>query len=195
MFAKTLIKLIDFAIFPAFLIIAAKIISAVFLTNYFGVDFTIDRMRIVLENSVEFIAINSYSSLIMFFTIIAGLIWVTVKAHVFHDTHISPAFSAKLFSMNMEDLIHTTDTIYAQAFIWLSYAWIATILFGIHSYYNLMYPWIFWFALSITVFATGALALDIEREINTDKKMLDDNDNSQAPKLIRFEELAEEMLR
>ena len=194
MFAKTLIKLIDYAILPAFLIIGAKIVSIVFLTNYFGVDFVIDRMQITIQNSVEFIAINSYSSLIMFFTIIAGLIWVTIKAHIFHDTHITPAFSAKLFSMNMEDLIHTSETIFAQAFIWLSYAWIATIIFGIHAYYNLMYTWIFWLALSVTVFATGALALDIEREINTEKRSSPE-DNSATPKLIRFEELAEEILR
>lgn len=193
MFAKTLIKLIDFAIFPAFLIIAAKIISAVFLVNYFGITFSVNGMRIVLENTVEFIAVNSYSSLVMFFTIIAGLIWVTVKAHMFHDTHVSPAFSAKLFSMNMEDLIHTTETIYAQAFIWLSYAWISTIIFAIHSYYNLSYAWIFWLALAVTVFATGALALDIERELATDKRVAEDN--LQTPKLIKFEELAEEMLR
>ncbi len=194
MFAKTLIKLIDYAILPAFLIIGAKIISIVFLTNYFGVDFVIDRMQITIQNSAEFIAINSYSSLIMFFTIIAGLIWVTIKAHVFHDTHITPAFSAKLFSMNMEDLIHTSETIFAQAFIWLSYAWISTIIFGIHAYYNMMYTWIFWLALSVTVFATGALALDIEREINTDKRSPTE-DNPTTPKLIRFEELAEEILR
>lgn len=193
MFAKTLIKLIDYAIFPAFLIVAAKIIGIVFLTNYFGINYSIDGMRMSFDNSVEFVAVNSYSSLILFLTVISGLVWVTVKAHIFHDTHISPAFSAKLFSMNMEDLIHTTETIFAQAFIWLSYAWIATIIFGIHSYYGFAYWWVFWMALTVTVFATGALALDIDREIDTDKRVVEDNPSSS--RIMKFEELAEEILR
>ncbi len=193
MFAKTLIKLIDFAIFPAFLIVAAKILGIVFLTNYFGVNYSVSGIRMVFENSIEFVAINSYSSLVMFVTIIAGLAWVVIKAHIFHDTHITPVFSAKLFSMNMEDLIHTTETIFAQAFIWLSYAWISTIIFGIHSYYGFSYWWIFWLSLSATVFATGALALDMEREISTDSKKI--NDDLPTPRMIKFEELAEEILR
>lgn len=194
MFAKTLIKLIDYAIFPAFLIIAAKVVSIVFLTKYFGIDYSIDGMRMVFQNSVDFIAVSSYSSAVMFFTVIAGLGWVTIKAHLFHDTHISPSFSTKLFSMNMEDLIHTTETIFAQAFIWLSYAWISTMIFGIYAYYGFVYWWVFWLALSVTVFATGALALDIEREIAVDKGKMNDNDGS-SPKIIKFEELAEEILR
>ena len=47
--------------------------------------------------------------------------------------------------------------------------------------------------MSVTVFATGALALDIDREIITDKKMTDNDDSSS--RIIKFEELAEEILR
>lgn len=193
MFAKTLIKLIDYAIFPAFLLVAAKILGVVFLAKYFGVNYSLDGIRMVFNNSVEFAAVNSYSSLVMFIAIIAGLVWVIVKAHIFHDTHITPAFSAKLFSMNMDDLIHTTETIFSQAFIWLSYAWLATFIFGIHSYFGLSYWWLFWGALIVSVVSTGFLAMDIEREINADRKEIDDNGSSSS-RLVRFEELAEEIL-
>ena len=173
MYAKTLVKLIDYAIFPAVLIAFAKIGSAIFFSRYFDFAYKSDGVRIVFESAEAFIAVNSYSSLVMFFSVLAGLGWVIVKAHLFHDTHISPSFSAKLFSMNLQDLIHTTETIYSQAFIWLSFAWLTTIVFGVYSYFGLSYIWIFFVSLAFSIIATALLIIDIEREIKSDKEMFD----------------------
>lgn len=194
MFAKTLIKLIDYAIFPAILIVAAKILGIIFLAHYFGSDFQFNNFKIIVTNPEEFIAINSYSSLIMFGAVIAGLAWVVFKAHAFHETHIAPTLSSKLFSMNMEDLIHTTETIFSQAFVWLSYTWISTVIFGVHAYYGLLYWWIFWVALAVSVLSTALLAVDMEREIKADKETIEEN-NGPYKRMVKFEELAEEILR
>jgi len=192
MFAKTLIKLIDYAVFPAVLIVSAKIIGVFFLVRYFDVSYQIDGIRLVFDNADSFVAVNSYSSLLMFAAVIGGLLWVTVKAHVFHETHITPSFSAHLFNMNLEDLIHTTETVYSQAFIWLSYAWITTIVFGIHSYYHLAYLWVFFIALAITVISTAALALDIEKEILIDEDLAKPDDFGPET-IVKFEEITKEL--
>ncbi len=173
MYAKTLVKLIDYAIFPAVLIAFAKIGSAILFSRYFDFSYKSDGVRIVFESAEAFIAVNSYSSLVMFFSVLAGLGWVIVKAHLFHDTHISPSFSAKLFSMNLQELIHTTETIYSQAFIWLSFAWLTTIVFGVYSYFGLSYVWIFFVSLAFSIIATTLLIIDIEKEIKSDKEMFD----------------------
>ena len=173
MYAKTLLKLIDYAIFPAVLIAFAKVGSAVFFAQYFDFTYQTDGFRIVFDNAQAFISINSYSSLVMFFAVLAGLGWVIVKAHIFHDTHITPSFSAKLFSMNLNELIHTTETIYSQAFIWLSFAWLTTLVFGVHSYFGLSYWWVFFVSFFIAVLSTALLVLDIEKEIKSDKELID----------------------
>ena len=173
MYAKTLVKLIDYAIFPAVLIAFAKIGSAILFSRYFDFSYKSDGVRIVFESAEAFIAVNSYSSLVMFFAVLSGLGWVIVKAHLFHDTHISPPFSAKLFSMNLQELIHTTETIYSQAFIWLSFAWLTTLVFGVYSYLGLSYNWIFFVSLIFSIIATALLVIDMEREIKSDKEMFD----------------------
>lgn len=193
MFSKTLIKLIDYSIFPAFLIIAAKILGIIFFAKYFGSNFQVSGLKMIFDNPIDFIAINSYSSLIMFAAVIGGLVWVVVKAHVFHDTHITPMLSSRLFSMNMEDIIHTTEVLFSQAFVWLSYAWITTIIFGLHAYFELSYWWIFWGAFGISILATAALAVDMEREISADREK-ESLRISPSQKMLKLEQIAEEIL-
>jgi hypothetical protein len=163
MFSKTLIKLIDYSIFPAVLIVAAKVIGIVFFINYFGVEYKIDSMRLVLTRG-DYYAVSTYSSIFAFAAILSGLIWVTVKAHVFHDTHISPSFSAKLYSMNLQDMVHSTDVIYTQSFIWLSYAWLAACMFFVHASFGVSAWWIFYTAVFVCSVVTAFLVFDIEKE-------------------------------
>lgn len=174
MFSKTLLNLIDTAIFPAVLIVAAKIISIVFLAKYFQVSYIVDGVKLVFSTYADFISINSYSSLFMYVAIIGGLMWIVIKAHVFHSTHITPTLSAKLVSANLEELIHSNQTIYTQAFIWLSYAWLATLLFAIQAYYQLSYGWVFVASLAVTVVATTLLVVDVERELHEEREELGD---------------------
>lgn len=166
MYSKTLIKLIDAAIFPAVFIIAAKIIGIAILSKYFDATYQIDGMRLVFQNAEAFMSVNSYSSLIMYSAVIAGLGWVAFKAHVLHDTHVKPALSAKMLEMNMVSMIQKTDIIYTEVFIWLSYAWLVTLMMGGYALYGLGYWSVFYIALGVTVFVTALLSIDIEREIH-----------------------------
>lgn len=188
MLSKILIKLIDYAIFPAVLIVAAKILGIVFLLNYFGISYEVTNLTLVLSNVSDFIIINTYSSLFMLVAILAGLFWVTVKAHVFHDTHISPMLSAKLFGMNLEQVIHTNEVIFSQSLIWLTYSWLATVMFGVQAYFGLADWWLFYLALVCAIFATSLLALDIEREIRSDVEDFDVDANNKT-RVISFSNL------
>lgn len=192
MISKTLIKLIDYAIFPAVLLVAAKVISIVFLLNYFNLDYSIDSYQIVLSTTADFVSINTYSSLFVFLCVLAGLIWVTIKAHVFHDTHISPALSSKLFSMRLEEVIHNNEVIFAQSFIWLSFAWLTTILFGVQYFFYLSAGWLFYLSLGLSTLATALLAIDIEREVNSDISNVDGGDSPFNTKVISFQQLRKE---
>ena len=190
MFAKTLIKLIDYAIFPAVLIVAARIIGIVFLTHYFQADYTVDGLRVAFGNFENFIAINSYSSYFMLAAVLGGLSWVVFKAHVFHDTHVTPALSAKLYNANLESLIHNTETIFSQAFIWLSYSWLLTIMFGVQAFYSTSYWSVFWISLVASVFATVPLVVDMEREMVSDAR----NSKDDSVRVVTMDSLKKEML-
>jgi hypothetical protein len=168
MFSKTLINLIDFAIFPAILIVASKILSIVFLTRYFNAEYSVEGLKLVFNNAENFIAINSYSSLFMYAAVLGGLIWVLIKAHVFHDTHVTPTLSSQLVNMNMEELVDSTKTIYSQAFVWLSYSWLTTVVYGVQSYFGLSYWWVFIVSLVASVIATAMVVVDMEKEIQHD---------------------------
>ena len=192
MFAKTLIKLIDYAIFPAVLIMAAKVLGVVFFAKYFDASYSVTGTQISFTNFENFAAVNSYSSLFMFGAVIAGLVWVVVKAHVFHETHIAPSLSSKMYEMNIQDLIHTTEMIFSQAFIWLSFAWLTTIVFGIHAYFDMTYWWVFYIALGVSVVATAAVATDVEREVASDKRATEEA--MVQRKIVKFQELASELM-
>ncbi|TXI32702.1 MAG: hypothetical protein E6Q58_03655 [Niabella sp.] len=191
MFSKTLIKLIDYSIFPAVLIVAAKVIGIVFFINYFGVEYKIDAMRLILTRG-DYFAVSTYSSIFAFAAILSGLIWVTVKAHVFHDTHISPAFSSRLYSMNLQGLVHSTEVIYTQSFIWLSYAWLATCMFFVHASFGVSAWWIFYVALAICAVATVMLVLDVEKEANFQATDYEDDEIDMNRKPVSFSRLKEE---
>ena len=194
MVSKTLIKLIDYAIFPAVLLVAAKVVSIVFLLNYFELNYSIDAYQIVLSNTPDFVSINTYSSLFVFIAVLSGLIWVTIKAHIFHDTHISPALSSKLFNMRMEEIIHDNETVFSQSFVWLSFAWLSTIMFGVHYVFTLSEGLLFYLALGFSILATALLAIDIEREVSHDVKKIDrdGDDLGFQTKVISFQQLRKE---
>ncbi|MDQ5981386.1 MAG: hypothetical protein QG570_133 [Patescibacteria group bacterium] len=201
MFSKALLKLIDSAIFPAIFIIAAKIIGITFLSSYFDTSYSVEGLSLVYTNAQDFIAVNSYSSLLMFSAVFAGLIWVVIKAHVFHDTHVKPGFAAQLLDMNMHSMVQGSRIIYSESFVWISYAWLCTLIFGVYSFYGLAYWWVFYLALGVSVIATAAIALDFEKEIKANIKptfRYGGNDDLEISvgnkKLIKISEVSKEFI-
>lgn len=194
MFSKTLIKLIDSAIFPAVFIVAAKILSVAFLTHYFDASYQVEGLKLIFNSADDFVSINSYSSLIMFFAVFAGLIWVVIKAHVFHDTHIKPSLSAQLLDLNLLNIVHKTDVIFSEAFVWLSYAWLTTLIIGIYSLYGLGFWWVFAISAVVTILTTALMAMDFEREIYRGNNHNNDLEISFEPKkLMKMSDVSKEV--
>jgi hypothetical protein len=192
MFSKTLINLIDYAIFPAFLIVTAKILGVVFLSRYFDAQYYVDGVKLVFTNSESFISINSYSSLFMFAAVLGGLIWVVIKAHVFHDTHVTPVLSTHIANLELDELVHSTKTIYSQSFIWLSYAWLTTILFGVQSFFGLSYWWIFFVSFGASIVSTALIVVDIERELKKDQETIK-GENFKPESVVTLREVRKEI--
>ena len=98
MFSKILVKLVDQAIVPALLLIAARILSVALISYRLGIELTINSFSLVLPDKESLLTVNSYSVLAMVSVLSVGLFYVLLKSYIFHDTHITPAMTAKDFN-------------------------------------------------------------------------------------------------
>lgn len=165
MVSKVLTKLIDKAIVPAILLLATRIVSIVLVSKYLKLSFNISSSGFVFESSADYIKVNSYSALVMVGMLIIGLLYILIKSLVFHDSHIKPNVTSKLFSLNVHSLIQGSFDLYTQGAIWLSYSYLLLIVNGIMTLSKLMYPQVFFITLGSTVLTTVLFVFDVEEEI------------------------------
>ncbi len=177
MVAKSTVKLIDEAIIPALLLISAKLIG-IFLTNYFfKINFAIHQQgflnllpSLTYSSVSDYIKVENYSNLLMFTVSAAGTLMVLVKAHLLHESHISPKLHQKLAKFNLEKLVSSSFHLYHQALIWMVFLWLVTIFLFLSSISKITYPQITAFAAIIAINFTWILAVDINKEIEIAKE-------------------------
>ena len=187
MVSKVLTKLIDKAIVPAVLLLATRIVSIVVVSKHLKLSFDISMSGFVFESSTDYIKVNSYSALIMVGVLILGLLYILLKSLAFHDSHIKPNVTSKLFSLNVHSLIQGSFDLYTQGAIWLSYSYLLLIVNGIMTLSKIMYPLLFFITLGSTVLTTVLFVFDVEEEIKittedketygTDKEFLSEREN------------------
>ena len=185
MISKTLVKLIDEAIVPALILAGAKVLGVLFVNSLFNLNWSISSWQIIYSSRDDFIMANSYSSLIMYSVIVAGLIYVIIKAFYFHDSHVSPKVSAFLHLHRKDFIIQTTLGIYSKAIIWLSYTWLTTVILAIQFVFGLVFPWVLYLCAFVSIVATLLLLIDIEREF-----YIESSSNQEGIRLINISDLA-----
>ena len=95
-----------------------------------------------------------------------GLMYVLIKSYVFHDTHIRPSTTAKLFRLRLSTFIQASFDVYSQGVVWLSYSYLLLMASGVMLYFGIVYSWVFYVSLILTVISTYLLLLDVEKELN-----------------------------
>lgn len=165
MVSKTLVKLIDEAVIPAVALVSAKVLGSILVAEYLNLNWEMSKTGLVFSSSEEFVAANSYSSLIMFGFVVLGLAWVVIRARSLHETHITPRLSARLASLRMLPLVQDTKTIYSSAFVWLSYTWLTTVILGVQAFTGTTYSWVAIVALIVSLKATWFIVSDVEKEV------------------------------
>lgn len=163
MLSKTLLKLIDEAILPAVIVVAGKIIGVALLSSKFNFPFTLNLAHAVGENIN---LINTYSNLFSYGGIALGLGLILARSLFFHETHISPQITIRLYRLNLTGLIETTYELFHQAVVWLSYLWLLTLLFALQAYGGLASWNIALGTLAATIVFSYLFAIDVDREID-----------------------------
>jgi len=163
MISKTLLKLIDEAILPAVLLVAAKIFGVALLTMQRNLNFTLNLKTLPVTEAT---LINSYSNLFSYGIIALGVVFILIKAYLFHSSHISPQIILKLSTWNFTEIITTTYELFHQSVVWLSYLWLLTGLLALQSYWKLIPLNLSLVTAVTTIFLTVLFVLDADREID-----------------------------
>ena len=165
MFSKILIKLIDEAVTPALILVAARILSVFFVSNYFDIEFTIGPTGFIFRNTEQYRFINTYSMFILLLVLAVGLGYIILKAYLFHETHIKPGKTAKLYSLKLSSFIQSSFDLYSQGAIWLSYTYLLLFSLFVMALFQLVYLWVLVVAFAVVIAGTVLLVLDVEREM------------------------------
>lgn len=166
MFSKILIKLIDQAIVPAVFLLAVKIISTILVGKYLNIDYTFGPTGFVYGSVQDYVLVNSYSTFAMVAALAVGLFYVLLKSLVFHDTHITPRLTAKLFSLRLSNFMQSSFDLYSQGAIWMSYSYLLLVISAIMAAFEMILPWVFYSSLVLTVISTILFILDVENEMS-----------------------------
>lgn len=169
MFSKILIKLIDQAIVPALLLLATRIVSVVLVSRYFGIDYNIAESGFVFSSANDYVLINTYSTFFMLAVLTIGLLYILLKAYIFHETHITPKVAAKLFSLRLSSFIQASFDLYSQGAIWLSYTFFLTLISGILGMFGLIQSWVFFTGLVLNIISTVLFVFDVVKEMELKK--------------------------
>ncbi len=165
MLSKILVKLIDKAIIPTILLLSARVISIVLVAKYMDINIKINSEGLITQNSAEYVKLNSYSILFMLAMLIIGLMYIATKGLVFHDSHIKPTITSRLFSIKAKSLIQSSSEIYPQWGVWALYSFMLSAVSGVMAMSGLAYFWVFYLVAFVTLINAVLFIYDFEDDI------------------------------
>ncbi|MBN1618082.1 hypothetical protein JW887_01945 [Candidatus Dojkabacteria bacterium] len=171
--SKLLKKLLSAALFPAALLIVAKILGLYLSTRIFDLDWVLRShtseffsIELIYTDSNAALITNSYSNLIMVSTILIGVTILLFQAYFLHDSHQNPKVLIKLIQFDFIMWLVDSKTLYPKLAVWLSFLWLSTIVSIVQTIQSTTYIGIAVFAIVASIFTTWLAARDFEREIH-----------------------------
>lgn len=186
MFSRILVKLIDQAIVPAVMLLAVKIISTVLVSKYMGFDFGFGPAGFTYSKPDDYLLVNTYSTFAMVVVLSVGLFYILLKSLIFHETHISPKLTAKLFTLKLSTFMQSTYDLYSQGAVWISYSYLLLMVSAIMALFGLIQTWVFYASLVLTVVTTVLFVMDVENEMSISAHKKGASDDEEV--ILTFEE-------
>lgn len=172
MFSTTLVRLIDESVLPALILVLTKLAGVLFIARFFNLSFEIAARGKFLPlpsftfmSGEDYIKVNAYSNFLMFVVVALGFIFVLIRAHHFHGSHIHPNTLARVERWGLGRLIGESVDIYHQALIWLLFTWFVVILQILNLTSGLSYLALTVIAFLVALNLTWLLVFDVEKEI------------------------------
>ncbi|OGD90510.1 hypothetical protein A3E11_02550 [Candidatus Curtissbacteria bacterium RIFCSPHIGHO2_12_FULL_38_37] len=170
-------KLIDETIIPVLVLIVAKMVGLYAASLAFNLPFEIKTQgflnflpAINFSNMADYTLAENYSNLAMLIVASLGTIFVLVRAHFFHASHIHPNLHARLVRLNLDSLIAPSYHLYHQATIWLIFLWLTVGFLILSSVLGTTYPQIAIIAFVVAANFSWVFALDVEKEVEISRE-------------------------
>lgn len=170
--SRSLLTLVDEAIIPALIIFGAKLIGLVAANYWYDLSWDVGERQstlfplIMYRSEEAFLQANTLSNIFVLSVIILGFVWVLIRAHAFHGSHISPKLSVSLVQKQLTGLVIHSWELYHQAVVWLAYLWLGLILFTIQAIYGVSEWWLSISGLIVALILSWLLIVDVEKEID-----------------------------
>lgn len=176
---RSLLKLIEYSILPAVILILAKIGGIYLAAALFNINVDImpsGDALMFFKSSVagqDITVVSTYSDLFMYLGIALGMTIILVQALYLHDSHISPKMVNELAKRDLMSLIKSSFELYHSGVIWLAFLWLAAILVLINTTKGVTGVWALGVCLVFTISYSIIFLKDLFTEIELNK-----NDNT-----------------
>lgn len=176
-FKISLLKLFDEAIMPAFLVVGVKAVSFLLLALFFGMSLPTSvevssltlLSKIFLNEKETFLLVSSVSTMFTFLVILIYFGLIIIRAHHFHETHISPRFQQKLVKAGLDHLIADSYEIYHQGLVWLTLTWLFFFHTLIAAFLGLTAWWVPFLGTAVVFSLTMMMVEDVINEVKIRK--------------------------
>lgn len=164
--------LVDLAILPAALFIAAKIIGVFGLNWLLGLPVGVEYTGTIFfpfqpgyERIEDVMMVESYSNLLVFIAILAGAFVITSKTLLFNHKKASPYFVLKLAKYDLLHLLKSSIHMYKEAFIWGTFLVITTVYIALSFLAGKTYGWVAGLSVFFCLTFLWIMIENIETEI------------------------------
>ncbi len=174
--SKSLVTLLDNALFPAGIMILSKFLGVVLTIRVLNIPWTLKEYTNSLFSvgaalrAEDIATVTSYSDLVMYMSLAIFFSFSIIQAIYLHNSHVKPTLVLKLSNRNLLNLIKDSYEIYHSSVIWLIFTWIANVLIIVNTVIGRTYPWIAIACTISSVVLTTLILQDVHREIDNIKK-------------------------
>jgi hypothetical protein len=176
--SRSLVKILDAALFPAALMISGKFIGLYLVTKIFNIDWGVENLSNQLISSrpvvygQDLVTVSSYSDLFLLIIMTSGFSVFIIRAIYFHESHIDPRLLTRLAMKGLLGLVKDSFEIYHRASMWLIFLWLSDVTIFINILLGKTYSWVFLSGLGFSILLTVMLLRDVSYELRIAHKRL-----------------------
>lgn len=173
--SESLIKIFDYSILPAALLIAGKLTGVLVALKAWDLPWEFrDYSQSLFEAGTSVRAedlklVASVSDVVMYIFVATYFSITVIRAVFFHNTHVKPALVTKLANQSLLKLIQTSYDIYHSGATNLVFLWLATALIAFNVATERTELWIGVVSVVASIILTTLLLQDVYREIENIK--------------------------
>lgn len=171
--SKLLRRTLKISVWPAVIMIAAKLFGIIIANVVYNLEFFIDnQIRGVFSVQLYYtdisttLLVNSYSNLFMIIAIAVPTMYFIIKTSIYQSTIQNPRTIVKITNLNLMRWITKDDTSFLLIFIWCSFLLVASLLVIAQTIQGINYSWIGILAGVLTIFSIWGTIKTYELEID-----------------------------